>query len=189
VARTLSIVKPDGVKRGLVGEVIRRFENEGLRVVALKRVTLQKKEAEAFYAVHKEKGFFQSLTDFMSSGPIVAMVLEGEDAIQKTRRIMGATNPVNAAEGVVGYRDEGSLFRDLFKFILIHLVLQLQPVDERIDKIHPLKVTDLIIQPVQLVDTQYHHQHPGGTSSAYALVEAGGLDEFIGFDQCQSRSF
>ena len=101
MARTLSIVKPDGVKRGLVGEVIRRFENEGLRVVALKRVTLQKKEAEAFYAVHKEKGFFQSLTDFMSSGPIVAMVLEGEDAIQKTRRVMGATNPKEAAPGMI----------------------------------------------------------------------------------------
>ena len=101
MARTLSIVKPDGVRKGLVGEVIRRFENEGLRVVALKRLTMQKDEAEAFYAVHKEKGFFQSLTDFMSSGPIVAMVLEGEDAIRKTRRIMGATNPKEAAPGTI----------------------------------------------------------------------------------------
>ena len=101
VTRTLSIVKPDGVKKGLVGEVIRRFENEGLRVVALKRLTLQKKEAEAFYAVHREKGFFQSLTDFMSSGPVVAMVLEGEGAIQKTRQIMGATNPKEAAPGTI----------------------------------------------------------------------------------------
>ncbi len=99
--RTLSIVKPDGVRKALVGEVIRRFESEGLRVVALKRVVLQKKEAEAFYAVHKEKGFFQSLTDFMSSGPIVAMVLEGENAIGKTRQIMGATNPKEAAPGTI----------------------------------------------------------------------------------------
>ena len=99
--RTLSIVKPDGVRKGLIGEVIRRFESKGLRVVALKRVVLQKHEAEAFYAVHKEKGFFQSLTDFMSSGPVVAMVLEGEDAIQNTRKIMGATNPKEADPGTI----------------------------------------------------------------------------------------
>jgi len=101
VERTLSIVKPDGVRKGLIGEVIRRFESKGLRVVALKRVVLQKHEAEAFYAVHKEKGFFQSLTDFMSSGPVVAMVLEGEDAIQNTRKIMGATNPKEADPGTI----------------------------------------------------------------------------------------
>ena len=99
--RTLSIVKPDGVKKGLVGEVIRRFESAGLRVVALKRLALQKPEAEAFYAVHKEKGFFESLTDFMSSGPVVAMILEGEDAIRRTRQIMGATNPKDAAPGTI----------------------------------------------------------------------------------------
>lgn len=99
--RTLSIVKPDGVRKGLIGEVIRRFESKGLRVVALKKVALQKHEAEVFYAVHKEKGFFQSLTDFMSSGPVVAMVLEGEDAIQRTRKIMGATNPKEADPGTI----------------------------------------------------------------------------------------
>ncbi len=99
--RTLSIVKPDGVKKGLVGEVIRRFESAGLRVVALKKLALQKREAEAFYAVHKEKGFFESLTDFMSSGPVVAMILEGEDAIRRTRQIMGATNPKDAAPGTI----------------------------------------------------------------------------------------
>jgi nucleoside-diphosphate kinase len=101
VERTLSIVKPDGVRKGLVGEVIRRFESAGLRVAALRRVSLQKREAEVFYAVHKEKGFFHSLTDFMSSGPVVAMVLEGEDAIQRTRQIMGATNPKDAAPGTI----------------------------------------------------------------------------------------
>jgi nucleoside-diphosphate kinase len=101
VERTLSIVKPDGVRKGLIGEVIRRFESKGLRVVALKRMVLQKHDAEAFYAVHKEKGFFQSLTDFMSSGPVVAMVLEGEDAIQRTRKIMGATNPKDADPGTI----------------------------------------------------------------------------------------
>jgi nucleoside-diphosphate kinase len=84
-----------------VGEVIRRFERAELRVAALRRVTLQKREAEAFYAVHKDKGFFQSLTDFMSSGPVVAMVLEGEDAIQRTRQIMGATNPKDADPGTI----------------------------------------------------------------------------------------
>lgn len=99
--RTLSIVKPDGVKKGLVGEVIRRFETAGLRVVALKRVALEKKQAEAFYAVHEGKGFFQSLTAFMSSGPVVAMVLEGEGAIQRTRQIMGATNPKDADPGTI----------------------------------------------------------------------------------------
>lgn len=99
--QTLSIVKPDGVRKGLIGEVIRRFEAAGLRVVALRRLRLQKKEAEAFYAVHREKGFFPSLTDFMSSGPIVAMVLEGDRAVQRTRQIMGATNPKDAAPGTI----------------------------------------------------------------------------------------
>ena len=99
--RTLSIVKPDGVRKGLTGEVIRRFEAAGLRVAALKRVVLRKQDAEAFYSVHREKGFFQSLTDFMSSGPVVAMVLEGEDAILRTRKIMGATNPEEADPGTI----------------------------------------------------------------------------------------
>jgi nucleoside-diphosphate kinase len=99
--RTLSIVKPDGVSKGLIGEVIGRFEKEGLRVAALKMLALVKEEAEGFYAVHRSKPFFDSVTDFMSSGPVVVMVLEGEGAIQKVRRIMGATKPEEAEEGTI----------------------------------------------------------------------------------------
>ncbi len=99
--RTLSIVKPDGVKKRLIGEVIKRFESEGLRVVGLKMVSLTKKQAEGFYAVHRERPFFSSLTDFMSSGPVVVMVLEGEGCIKKVRDLMGATNPAEAAEGTI----------------------------------------------------------------------------------------
>lgn len=99
--RTLSIIKPDGVKKGLIGEVIRRFEREDLKIVSLKMVRIDKKVAEGFYAVHRDKPFFSSLTDFMSSGPIVLMVIEGEDAIRKVREIMGATNPKDAAHGTI----------------------------------------------------------------------------------------
>ena len=99
--KTLSIVKPDGVEKGLVGEVIRRFEKNGLRVVALKMVRLSKAQAEGFYAVHRERPFFPSLTEFMSSGPCVVMVLEGDGAISKVREIMGATDPNKAAEGTI----------------------------------------------------------------------------------------
>jgi len=99
--KTLSMVKPDGVKKGLIGEVIRRFQSQGLRVAALKMVHLGRREAEAFYDVHREKGFFDELIQFISSGPVVAMVLEGEDAFQKTREIMGATNPKEAAPGAL----------------------------------------------------------------------------------------
>ncbi len=99
--RTLSIVKPDGVSTNLIGEVIRRFENNKLRVIALKIVELSKARAEGFYAVHRDKPFFSSLTDFMSSGPCVPMVLEGENAISKTRQIMGATDPSKAAPGTI----------------------------------------------------------------------------------------
>ncbi|GBD38610.1 Nucleoside diphosphate kinase [bacterium HR37] len=99
--RTLSIVKPDGVSKNLIGEVIKRFEQNGLRVVALKMVKLSKTQAEGFYAVHKDKPFFQSLTDFMSSGPCVVMVLEGKDAISKVREIMGATDPKKAETGTI----------------------------------------------------------------------------------------
>ncbi len=99
--RTLSIVKPDGVRKGLIGEVIRRFEREGLKVVALKMVRITKEEAKAFYHVHRERPFFESLTDFMSSGPIVPMVIEGEGAIGKVREVMGATNPKEAAPGTI----------------------------------------------------------------------------------------
>ena len=99
--RTLSIVKPDGVNKNLVGEVIKRFENAGLKVGALKIVQLTKKQAEGFYAVHKARPFFGSLTTFMCSGPIAPMVLEGNDAIKKVRDIMGATNPKDAAPGTI----------------------------------------------------------------------------------------
>ena len=99
--RTLSIVKPDGTDKNVVGEVIRRFENNGIKVIALKMVKLTKKDAEGFYAVHRERPFFGSLTDFMSRGPIVVMALEGENAISKVRDIMGATNPEEAEEGTI----------------------------------------------------------------------------------------
>lgn len=99
--RTLSIVKPDGVQKNLIGEVIRRFENAGLRIVALKMLRLTKDMAKGFYIVHKDKPFYDSLTDFMSSGPVVVMVVEGENAISKVREIMGATNPKNAAPGTI----------------------------------------------------------------------------------------
>lgn len=99
--RTLSIVKPDGVRKNVVGEVLSRFEGKGLKVVALRMISLTKKEAEGFYDVHRERPFFAVLTDFMSSGPVVVMVLEGEDAIKKAREIMGATNPAEAAEGTI----------------------------------------------------------------------------------------
>lgn len=99
--RTLVIVKPDGVKKNLIGEVIRRFETEGLKVVGLKMVRLTKEAAQGFYHVHKDKPFFESLTDFMSEGPIVVMVLEGEGAIEKVRGIMGATDPKKAAPGTI----------------------------------------------------------------------------------------
>jgi nucleoside-diphosphate kinase len=99
--RTLSIVKPDGVSKNLIGEVIKRFESRKLRVVALKMVKLSKAEAQGFYAVHRERPFFSSLTDFMSSGPCVVMVLEGENAISTVREIMGATDPAKAAPGTI----------------------------------------------------------------------------------------
>ncbi len=99
--KTLSMVKPDGVKKNVIGEVVRRFESKGLRVAALKMIHLERREAEAFYDVHREKGFFDELIQFISSGPVVAMVLEGEDAIQKTRDTMGATNPKDAAPGTI----------------------------------------------------------------------------------------
>jgi nucleoside-diphosphate kinase len=99
--RTLSIVKPDGVRRNLVGEVLSRFESADLRLIALKMIKLSKKQAEGFYAVHKDRPFFSSLTNFMSSGPCVVAVLEGDNAIYKLRQIMGATNPEEAAQGTI----------------------------------------------------------------------------------------
>lgn len=99
--RTLSIVKPDGVRKNVIGDVISRFEKQGLRVVALKMASLTKAEAEGFYAVHKARPFFGSLTEFMSSGPVVLMALSGEGAIKKVRDIMGATDPAKAAPGTI----------------------------------------------------------------------------------------
>jgi nucleoside-diphosphate kinase len=99
--RTLSIIKPDGVKRNLVGEILKRFEGAGLRVMALKRVHLSRAQAEGFYAVHKARPFFNSLVEYMTSGPVVISVLEGENAIKKNRDLMGATNPKDAVKGTI----------------------------------------------------------------------------------------
>ena len=101
VERTLSIVKPDGVGRNLIGDVYRRFEQAGLRVVAARMMQLSQAEAEGFYAVHRERPFFGSLTKFMIEGPIVPMILERDNAILHLRETMGATNPANAAEGTI----------------------------------------------------------------------------------------
>ena len=101
VERTLSIVKPDGVRANLIGEVFKRFESAGLQIVAARMTSLTKTQAQAFYAVHRERPFFESLTTFMSSGPIVASVLEGKDAIDRNRELMGATNPAEAAPGTI----------------------------------------------------------------------------------------
>jgi nucleoside-diphosphate kinase len=99
--RTLSIVKPDGVRRNLIGDVLSRYESANLKLIALKMIKLSKKQAEGFYSVHKDRPFFSSLTDFMSSGPCVVTVLEGDNAINKLREIMGATNPDEAANGTI----------------------------------------------------------------------------------------
>ena len=101
VERTLSIIKPDATRRGLTGVVNARLEAAGLRIVAQKRLALTRANAEAFYAVHRERPFFADLCAFMSSGPVVAQVLEGEDAVARNRAIMGATDPAAAAEGTI----------------------------------------------------------------------------------------
>ena len=111
--KTLSIVKPDGVGKHLIGEVIKRFQNHGLKVVGLKMVSMDKKEAEGFYAVHRGKPFFESLTTFMSSGPSVVMVLEGEGAIAKTRELMGATDPKQAKEGTLRRQYAANIERNI----------------------------------------------------------------------------
>ncbi len=99
--RTLTIIKPDAVAAGHIGDIIRMFESNKLTIKAARLVNLSRQEAEGFYAVHRGKGFFESLTSFMSSGPALAMVLEGEDAIVRLRKLMGATNPANAEEGTI----------------------------------------------------------------------------------------
>ncbi len=99
--RTLSIIKPDGVSRNLVGEVIQRLEKAGLKIVATKMIKMTKEQAKGFYKIHEGKPFYESVTDFMSSGPCVVMVLEGKDAIKRYRRLMGATNYKEAEEGTI----------------------------------------------------------------------------------------
>jgi nucleoside-diphosphate kinase len=111
--RTLSIVKPDGVRKNLIGEVIKRFQDNGLKLVGLKMISMDKKEAEGFYAVHRGKPFFESLTTFMSSGPSVVMVLEGEGAILKTRELMGATDPKQAKEGTLRRQFAANIERNI----------------------------------------------------------------------------
>ena len=101
IERTLSIVKPDGVGRNLIGEIIHRFEKVGLRVVAARMMQLSRAEAEGFYAVHRERPFFKDLVKFMTSGPVLVQVLEGEAAIAKNREVMGATDPKKAAAGTI----------------------------------------------------------------------------------------
>ncbi len=99
--QTLALIKPDGVRKRVIGQVIARYEKAGLQVAAMKMLTLSKREAQGFYAVHRERPFFDALTDFMSSGPIIALVLRGENAIARNREVMGATNPKDAAEGTI----------------------------------------------------------------------------------------
>jgi len=99
--RTLSIIKPDGVKKNIIGDVLKRFEDKGLRIAGLKKIRLTKEDAQNFYVVHKDKPFYGSLTDFMSEGPVVVIVIEGENAISKVREIMGATNPKDAVPGTI----------------------------------------------------------------------------------------
>ena len=99
--RTLSIIKPDAVKKNVVDKIIDRFESNGLRIAAAKKIKLSKCDAKAFYAVHKDRPFFNDLVDFMVSGPVVVMVLEGENAVAKNRELMGATNPKEAAKGTI----------------------------------------------------------------------------------------
>jgi len=101
IERTLSIVKPDGVGGNLIGEVYRRFESAGLKVVAARMLQLSQTEAEGFYAVHRERPFFKDLVRFMTSGPVMVQVLEGEGAIAKNREVMGATDPKKAAKGTI----------------------------------------------------------------------------------------
>ncbi len=99
--RTLSILKPDATRRNLTGKINTLLEGAGLRIVAQKRIQLSRAQAEGFYAVHRERPFFNDLVTFMISGPVVVQVLEGENAVQKNRDVMGATNPANAAEGTI----------------------------------------------------------------------------------------
>src|SRR5678809_1779848 len=99
--RTLSIIKPDGLEKGIIGKIVARFEEKGLKPIAMRMQHLSQRDAEGFYAVHKARPFFKDLVTFMTSGPVVLMVLESENAVAKNREIMGATNPANAAPGTI----------------------------------------------------------------------------------------
>lgn len=101
IERTFSIIKPDATKRNITGKVIDRLEEAGLRVIASKRIRMTREQAEGFYGVHRERPFFADLCDFMTSGPVVVQVLEGEGAVAKNREVMGATNPAEAAPGTI----------------------------------------------------------------------------------------
>jgi nucleoside-diphosphate kinase len=101
IERTFSIIKPDAVAKNVIGEIVSLFEKNGLRIIASKMVHLSKEQARGFYAVHKERPFYNDLVEFMTSGPVVVQVLEGENAISKNRELMGATNPAEAAPGTI----------------------------------------------------------------------------------------
>ena len=101
VERTLSILKPDALQSGVVGKILAKFEEAGLKPVAMKMLQLTQKQAEGFYAVHRARPFFKSLVQYMTSGPVIVQVLEGENAVARNREVMGATNPANAAEGTI----------------------------------------------------------------------------------------
>ena len=101
VERTLSILKPDALQSGVIGKILTRFEGAGLKPVAMKMLQLTQKQAEGFYAVHRERPFFKSLVQYMTSGPVIVQVLEGENAVARNRDVMGATNPADAAEGTI----------------------------------------------------------------------------------------
>jgi nucleoside-diphosphate kinase len=101
VERTLSIIKPDATERNITGQIVARFEEAGLRIVAQKRIRLTREQAQQFYAVHASRAFYDDLCDFMTSGPVVVQVLEGENAITRNREVMGSTNPANAAPGTI----------------------------------------------------------------------------------------
>ena len=107
--RTFSIIKPDAVRKGYTGAILAEIEKAGFKIVAIKKISISKAQAEGFYYVHKERPFFGSLTDFMSSGPIFPMVLEKENAIADLRKLMGATNPANAEEGTIRKKFAGSI--------------------------------------------------------------------------------
>jgi nucleoside-diphosphate kinase len=101
IERTLSIIKPDAVEKQVIGKIIDRFESNGLRIAGMKKIKLTKEDASTFYAVHKDRPFFNDLVEYMTSGPVVVMVLEGEDAVAKNRKLMGATNPKEAEPGTI----------------------------------------------------------------------------------------